>query len=359
MRYLHLDVFTDRPFEGNQLAVFPEPRGLTPAQMQTIAREMNFSESTFVFPPEAGGDFRMRIFTPGEELPMAGHPTIGTTFALAAEGAIARGRPEFVFELGIGPTPVSLEWEGEGLSFAWMTQPLPAFGAVVADRGAFAAAVGLSEADLAAGLPVEAVSCGVPFLFAPIASRRAVDSVVIDRKALARSCAGAGLDELPIFFFTAEPAGSSPEKAATTDSARGPREDSESSSAAARARESLQPPRSAEARRGQRWGWGPSAMTEGRAPRAVKKEVYSRMLAPGFGIYEDPATGGASGPLGCYLLHHGVVTQEAAQSMLSLQGVAMKRPSRIYVSIDSRDSAITRVRVGGRAVLVGHGELHI
>src|SRR5688572_19511590 len=164
MRYLHLDVFTDRPFEGNQLAVFPEPAGLTTAQMQTIAREMNFSESTFIFPPEAGGDFRMRIFTPGAELPMAGHPTIGSTFALAAEGAIARGRAEFVFELGVGPTPVSLEWGDAGLSFAWMTQPLPAFGAIVTDRAAFASAVGLEEWDLAAGLPVQSVSCGVPFL---------------------------------------------------------------------------------------------------------------------------------------------------------------------------------------------------
>ncbi len=223
MRYLHLDVFTDRPFEGNQLAVFPEPGGLTPAQMQTIAREMNFSESTFIFPPEAGGDFRMRIFTPGAELPMAGHPTIGSAFALAAEGAIERGRPEFVFELGVGPTPVSLEWGDGGLSFAWMTQQLPAFGAIVTDRAAFATAVGLEEWDLAAGLPVQSMSCGVPFLFAPIASRRAVDSVAIDRRALAKSCASAGIGELPVFFFT-------------TESASGPREESESSSAAARAR---------------------------------------------------------------------------------------------------------------------------
>ena len=81
--------------------------------MQTITREMNFSECTFVFPPERGGDIKMRIFTPGEELPMAGHPTIGTTFALAAERVIAQGRTDFVFELGIGPTPVSLEWNGD------------------------------------------------------------------------------------------------------------------------------------------------------------------------------------------------------------------------------------------------------
>src|SRR5687768_16608223 len=100
-RYLHVDVFTERSLEGNQLAVFPEPTGLDTARMQAITREMNFSECTFVFPPERGGDIKMRIFTPGSELPMAGHPTIGTTFALAAEGVIAQGRADFVFELGV------------------------------------------------------------------------------------------------------------------------------------------------------------------------------------------------------------------------------------------------------------------
>ena len=103
-RYLHLDVFTERRFEGNQLAVFPEPGELTAQQMQLIAKEMNFSESTFILPPERGGDVRMRIFTPAEELPMAGHPTIGSTFALAIEGVISPGREGFVFELGVGPT---------------------------------------------------------------------------------------------------------------------------------------------------------------------------------------------------------------------------------------------------------------
>lgn len=296
MRYLHLDVFTDRRFEGNQLAVFPEPSGLTAEDMQTITREMNFSECTFIFPAERGGDVRMRIFTPGEELPMAGHPTIGSTFALAIEGVIARGRTEFIYELGIGPTPVSLEWGTEGLAFAWMTQPLPSFGKEIADRRALAAAVGLEERDLADG-PAQVVSCGVPFLFLPIATRRAVDTVSIDRKALARCCRESGLDELPVFFFTTENPGGTPET------------------------------------------------------------VYSRMLAPGFGIAEDPATGAASGPLGCYLLHLGIVSAEQARSILSLQGVAMRRPSRIHISIDSRDETITRVRVGGTSVLVGRGVL--
>src|SRR5438067_4111237 len=142
-RYLHYDVFTDRPFEGNQLAVFPEPAGLTAEEMQRIAREMNFSESTFIFARETGDtDVRMRIFTPGEELPMAGHPTIGSTFALAREGVSAQGQPSFVFGLGVGPTPVSLEWKGPSLDFAWMTQRNPEFRQRIGDRAAFAAALG-------------------------------------------------------------------------------------------------------------------------------------------------------------------------------------------------------------------------
>src|SRR5262245_42590663 len=105
MRYLHYDVFTDTPFEGNQLAVFSDARGLSAQQMQTLAREMNFSESTFILPSETPGtDIRMRIFTPGAELPMAGHPTVGSTFALAHDQVIAPGRDRFVFGLGIGPT---------------------------------------------------------------------------------------------------------------------------------------------------------------------------------------------------------------------------------------------------------------
>jgi trans-2,3-dihydro-3-hydroxyanthranilate isomerase len=291
LRYLHLDVFTSTPFEGNQLAVFPEPQGLDTALMQTIAREMNFSESTFIFPPERGGGVRMRIFTPGSELPIAGHPTIGSTFALAHENVIRRGVQEFVFELGAGPTPVSLEWGHEGLAFVWMTQPLPTFGAIVEDRRALAAAVGLQLSDLLSDRPAQVVSSGVPFLFVPVGSREAVDRAAVDARAL-EAC-GAGVGEA--FFFT----------------------------------------------------------TEG------DETVYSRMLAPGFGIGEDPATGIASGPLGSYLVKYGLVTPDAARAMVSLQGAAMKRPSRVHISIDVEGGDITRVRVGGTSVLVGTGELRV
>jgi trans-2,3-dihydro-3-hydroxyanthranilate isomerase len=297
-RYLHLDVFTDAPFEGNQLAVFPEPAGLSTDEMQTITREMNFSECTFIFPPETPDtNVRMRIFTPGEELPMAGHPTIGSTFALAKEGVIERGQDAFVFGLGVGPTPVSLEWKGAALDFAWMTQKNPQFGAEIKDRAAFARALAVAETDLA-GAPVQVVSCGVPFLFAALTSRTAVDGVSMERNAFAACCKAAGIEELPLFFFTAERAGSSGDEA-----------------------------------------------------------VYSRMLAPGFGIAEDPATGGASGPLGCYLFKYRLVPRERLAHLVSLQGARMLRPSRIHISIEAKGEEITRVRVGGRSVLVGDGRL--
>jgi trans-2,3-dihydro-3-hydroxyanthranilate isomerase len=300
LRYLHLDVFTDRPFEGNQLAVFPEPAGLTAEEMQRIAREMNFSESTFIFPPEAPDtDIRMRIFTPGEELPMAGHPTIGTAFALAAEGAIAKRRERFVFGLGVGPTPVTLEWKGDELDFAWMTQKLPSFEGRVTNRAGLADSLGLDAADLAERAPVEVVSCGLPFLFAPLTSRAAVDRVVMNRPAYASCCKAAGLEERPLFLFTLD------------------------------------------------------------GGAAGRETIYSRMLAPGFGIAEDPATGGASGPLGCYLAVHRLLPADRLPHFVSLQGAAMQRPSRIHISIGMEGDRVTSVRIGGRSVVVGKGTLQV
>ena len=109
LHYLHYDVFTSEPLLGNQLAVFLDARSLSTEKMQGLAREMNFSESTFILPTERPDtDIRMRIFTPYNEMPMAGHPTIGSTFALAETGVIAQNTTRFVFGLNIGPTPVDL-----------------------------------------------------------------------------------------------------------------------------------------------------------------------------------------------------------------------------------------------------------
>src|SRR4051812_45766403 len=159
-RYLHYDVFTDHLFGGNQLAVFLDGRGLPTETMQAIAHEMNFSETTFLLPSErVDTDFRLRIFTPLSEMPMAGHPTIGSAYALARAGLLAPERDGFVFGLNIGPTPVALTWTARDLTFAWMSQARPVFSAPVARPAAAAAAIGLPEAAVeATGLPVQIVS---------------------------------------------------------------------------------------------------------------------------------------------------------------------------------------------------------
>jgi trans-2,3-dihydro-3-hydroxyanthranilate isomerase len=296
LAYLHYDVFTGEPLLGNQLAVFTDGRGLDTGRMQRLAREMNFAESTFILPAEQPGtDIRMRIFTPMNEMPMAGHPTIGSTFALAHTGVIKPGSSRFVFGLNIGPIPVDLEWKGSALSFAWMTQLNPAFGSPVLDRGAVAAALGLEARDLVSDLPVQEVTCGIPLLFVPLRDRATVDRAISDAAAFRRLMASLKLN-VPIFLF------------------------------------SIDPPWSSET-------------------------VYSRMFAPEFGITEDPATGGASGPLGCYLVRHGIVRGDAARRIVSLQGVAMGRASRIHISITHDDGEISQVKVGGEAVLVARGEI--
>src|SRR4029453_3200407 len=148
-RSLHYDVFTDTPLTGNQLAVFPEPDGLTTDDMARITREMNFSESTFIFPAErAGTDVRVRIFYPDGELPFAGHPTIGSTFALAQEGFLKPPRARVGLGLNLGPTPVDLEWRDGALAFAWMTQQPPAFGPILTARERMAAALGIDAGAL-------------------------------------------------------------------------------------------------------------------------------------------------------------------------------------------------------------------
>jgi len=292
-RYLQYDVFTDTPLAGNQLAVFTETAGLTAAQMQAMTRETKFSECTFVQPPElAGTDVRLRIFGPANEMQFAGHPVIGSTFALADDGVIAAGRKEFTFGLGIGPTLVELEWLGDRLQFAWMTQQKPTYGPTFSAPQALAAALGLDASALRPGVLPQEVSCGSAFMFVPLVSRAAVDQAVVDTRAVAAAFEAAKLTRRGLFIFSTEPG---------TDGAT----------------------------------------------------CYSRMM----GANEDPATGSASGPLGCYLVKHGLVKAEQAGTIISSQGVKMGRPSRIHIKLDVSGGEVTRVRVGGTSVLVGEGRL--
>jgi trans-2,3-dihydro-3-hydroxyanthranilate isomerase len=175
--------------------------------MQAIALEMAFSETTFVFPAEkTDTDFRVRIFAPRGELPAAGHPTIGTAFALVHEGRIPKQRSEVRLGLNIGPTHVALDWKSDQLYFAWMTQRLPEFGPPLTGREALAPALGLPERDIRSDLPVQAVSTGVPFLFVPLVSRAAVNRAELERSGFQRFCGLAGVEELGVFVFSTESA---------------------------------------------------------------------------------------------------------------------------------------------------------
>lgn len=294
--YLQVDVFTNEVLSGNQLAVFIEPEGMSDEEMQLVAREMAFSETTFVFPPETDGtDFRVRIFSPEREMAFAGHPTIGTAYALARAGRIDAGTESVVLEEGIGPVPVELEWEGGVLEFAWMHQREPKFGKRATDVAGVAKALGVEASAIeATGLPVQEVDCGSAFVFVPMASRAAVDRAEIDRAEMAHVLEASGMSLRGVFLFSSEPAG---------DGAT----------------------------------------------------VYSRM----FGRREDPATGSASGPLGAYLVHHGVVPREKAGEILSRQGVKMGRPSRVHIRIGLEGDAIKEVLVGGATAFAGTGTLHL
>jgi trans-2,3-dihydro-3-hydroxyanthranilate isomerase len=298
-KYVHLDVFTDKRYQGNQLLVFTEPTGLDTAIMQLMTKEANYSECTFVLPPEAPGtDFRVRIFSRTAEMPFAGHPTIGSAFALAHTGAIKPGTAKTTFGLGAGPTNLDLEWKDQRLTFAWMTQLTPTFGKAITDHPGLAAALGLDAAALQSKpdtVPAgQEVNCGSNFLIVPLATRAAVDAAIIDGAKLDTVLAAAGAQRRSIYAFSAER--------------------------------------------------GPDDVT-----------AYSRLL--GTGPIEDPATGSAAGPAGCFAARYGLVAADRVGSMVFLQGVKVGRPSRLYVRVSTTGSEVTAVKVGGSSVVVGEGAM--
>lgn len=308
-RFLQVDVFTDRVFGGNPLAVFPDPEGLSDAELQAIAGEMNLSETTFVYPPaRPDAAARVRIFTPSRELPFAGHPTIGTAYVLATLGRLPAGASEIVLEEGIGPVPVRLEGDPANPGFLWMTHPAARFEPAAGpdERAAVLRALGLVPDDALGGVngpPIQVGSTGLPFLYVPLRDRAAVDRVVLDERALSAARGEGG--PTGVFLFAPEPA-----------------EDEE-------------------------------------AARGIAGRAYSRMLAPGAGVQEDPATGSASGPLAVYLVKERLMPAPADGTVrfLSEQGTAMGRQSFVHLRLDLAGGEIRRIEVGGGAVPVIEGTL--
>jgi trans-2,3-dihydro-3-hydroxyanthranilate isomerase len=185
LEFVLADVFSDRPFGGNQLAVFPDASGISDVRMQQLAREFNFSETTFVLPPaDPACTHRVRIFTPVAELPFAGHPTIGTAAVLADLAGDRPGRQEFAFEEGIGP--LAVEVDGPGIRF--FLRP-PRFSGT--DEAPPAAAIGR-----ALGLGADAITetwyaqIGLRFCFVRVATSALVDQIAFDRAAWAADIAG-------------------------------------------------------------------------------------------------------------------------------------------------------------------------
>jgi trans-2,3-dihydro-3-hydroxyanthranilate isomerase len=295
LSYHLVDVFTDRAFGGNQLAVFTNGRGVAGNVMQQIAKELNLSETTFVLPPEnAETDFRLRIFTPAAELPFAGHPTVGTAFVLARENFIEPSNDQATvrFQEGVGPIAVTIDFDNREPSLVTMEQPLPEFGEEFAGREVIAEMLSIGTEGLDGRYPVQVVSSGVPFWYVPIKDMSTIRRVKLRADIWEKVLKDSRSPH--VFMFT----------------------------------------------------------TETEAPGST---VHCRMFAPAFGIAEDPATGGASGPLGAYLVRYGIAKGGAGNKIISEQGFEMGRPSIIYITIEQSGDRFTSVKVGGKSVYMGEG----
>ncbi len=296
--YHTTDVFTSRRFGGNPLAVLPDARGLSTEEMLAIAREFNYSESIFILPPDDPAHTRrVRIFTPGGELPFAGHPTVGAALVLAVTGELSLEGNEtrIILEEGVGPVPVAIRTEGgvpvfAELSVAKLPEVLPA----VPSRSVLASMLSLGEADLADGAyQPEVVSCGVPYTFVPLRTRDAVRRAALRLDLWEAGLASTAAPMVMVFALDAE------------DPAH---------------------------------------------------QVRARMFAPSESVPEDPATGSACAALGGYLASR-QATGDGTLRWIVEQGYEMGRPSLLHLSCDIAGGAVTAVRVGGAAVLVCSGTL--
>jgi trans-2,3-dihydro-3-hydroxyanthranilate isomerase len=292
------DVFTDRIFGGNPLAVFPRAEGLTSQQMQKIAAEFNLSETVFAFPPQTPeGTRRLRIFTPAKELPFAGHPTIGTACVLAAIGEITlQGEgAAIVLEEGVGAVRVKIRAVAGEPVIAELTVPqMPELGPEPPAIPELAAILSLDPADLLDGeLSPQSLSCGVPFLFIPVRDRSALGRIRLERQRWQQLLANYWASSIYVFTTDAE----SPDC-----------------------------------------------------------DFRARMFAPALGIAEDPATGAAVAALAGYL----AVREQQENRTLEWaieQGMEMGRPSWLRLSVEKQAGEIRAIRVGGSSVLVSEGTM--
>jgi PhzF family phenazine biosynthesis protein len=272
-QFVLVDVFTDRPFAGNQLAVFPKAEGLNDGQMQTIAREFNYSETTFILPPaRPQADWRLRSFTKTEEVFGSGHHTLGAWWVLAAWGGAVLRDPETKFwqEIGERVLPVTIASDAGSPLRVAMAQEQPRFGGKLTDLDGLARALGLDSSDFdAERLEPQAVSTGAAHLLTPVRSLSALERVRVDAEGLVEIARPLGCEGCYLFSL------------------------------------------------------------ETREPGSL---AHARGFFPGIGIAEDPATGSAAGPLGALLASRGILPE--GKWAVVEQGDELGRPSRIEVRVE-------------------------
>jgi len=298
--FAQVDVFAERPLEGNALAIFPDARGLSTEEMQALARETNLSETTFILPrtPEFERErgIQVRIFLTTEEVPFAGHPTLGSASWLYWNHPIFRGASQITLDLGIGSIPVRFTppQPGEHGVFGTMRQNGPTFGEPInssEDRSALAAALDLSIDDLDPNLPAQVVSTGMSFCIVPLRSLE-----VAARLQIPQHKARCHLDRIGAKFFY--------------------------------------------------------CITRANANSGA--DWHARMQ---FDSGEDSATGSASGCAIVYLVQHRLAS--SGQPIIIEQGIEMLRPSRIHVSAATENNSIAKVFVGGRTIPVASGRFFL
>ena len=308
-RFVQMDVFTDKAFTGNSLAVFPEAEGLSSDEMMQIAREMNLSETVFVLHPDAGRLEvlrRLRIFTPVREIPFAGHPIVGTWNALAREGVVpppedGNGWRRIFHEVGIGVLPVDVEFrDGQPVQVVMTQGPFEILDEIedAQEQAEVARALGMAREDLDESLPIQVITTGLPCMAVPVRSLADLRDCRVNAALLAD-------------IYTRRGAGG----------------------CHAFTRETLE---------------------------VGSSRAHARFFAPADNIPEDPATGSACGALGGYLVHHGALTLEPENDRYKFvieQGDFIHRPSRINLNVKGQTGRVEEVKVGGPSVLVARGEI--
>lgn len=299
-RYVTADVFTDKPFGGNQLAVFPDATGIPEEHLLPITREFNYSETTFCYPPaDKANTRRVRIFTPGGEVPFAGHPTVGTAHALVATRAVrlSGAGGELVLEEGVGPVRVKVTMVDGAPTFAqFAVAKLPEIGPPSPSRGVLAKMLSLETNDVVFGAHgPQAISCGLPFLIVPVRDVAAVSRARMRMEAWEETLKASSCRD--IMVFAADPTGGD-------------------------------------------------------------THFRARVFVPGFGVPEDPATGSANACLAGYLAAR-ATEKDGSFAWTVDQGIEMGRPSRLHIEADKAGGEITAVRVGGATVMMSEGSMSL